>query len=309
MADVAVLGTGRMGAAMARRLVAAEHDVVVWNRTRESAEALARADPDRLRVADSAVSAVREVDFVLCALANGDATRATVLHPDLVTALRPGARVCDMGTSGVEAALSLAAGLGGRDRAFVDAPVSGSVSTVAAGQVLVMAGGRETDIEAVSPVLQSFAKSVVRVGTAGAGQAMKLAVNLVVHDLNAALSEAMVLATRAGIDPTAAYDVFANSVVAAPYVLYKRDAFLTTGAPVAMSLELVDKDLRLINALADSLGVRASATRAVADEVAASCRAGFGSQDMASLARFLEQSASPATTQNDRNATVQDLGH
>jgi 3-hydroxyisobutyrate dehydrogenase-like beta-hydroxyacid dehydrogenase len=307
MADVAVLGTGRMGAAMVRRLVAAGHDVVVWNRTRESAEAVARDGSRRLRVADSAAGAVREADFVLCALANGDVTCATVLHPDLLTALRPDARLCDMGTSGVEAAQSLAAGLGERDQAFIDAPVSGSVSTVDAGQVLVMAGGRESDIEAVSPVLESFAKSVVRVGMAGAGQAMKLAVNLVVHDLNAALSEAMVLATRAGIDPTAAYDVFAKSVVAAPYVVYKRDAFLTTEAPVAMSLDLVEKDLRLINALADSLGVQASATRAVAAVVSASCRAGFGSQDMASLARFLEQSALPATTQHDRNATGQGL--
>jgi 3-hydroxyisobutyrate dehydrogenase-like beta-hydroxyacid dehydrogenase len=128
---------------------------------------------------------------------------------------------------------------------------------------------------------------------------MKLAVNLVVHDLNAALSEAIVLATRAGIELTAAYDVFQESVIAAPYVVYKREAFLSTEVPVAMSLDLVDKDLRLINALAGSLGVRASTTRAVAAEVVASCRAGFGSHDMASLARFLEQSSERPVAQHD----------
>lgn len=300
MADIAVIGIGRMGAAMTRRLIASEHNVMIWNRNRAAAEAVAHAIArQQPRIADSPPDAVRGADFVLCSLADGHVTLATVLDPAVLAAIRPDAVLCDMGTSGVEAALALDSGLREHGHAFIDAPVSGSVSTVDAGQLLVMAGGNEADIAAIRPVMGSFAKRVAHVGPAGAGPAMKLAVNLVVHDLNAALSEAMVLATRAGIEPAAAYDVFQDSVVAAPYVVYKREAFLNTEALVAMSLDLVEKDLRLINALADSLGVRASATRAVAAEVAASCSAGFGSQDMASLMRFLEQSSEQPVVQHD----------
>ena len=96
---------------------------------------------------------------------------------------------------------------------------------VEAGTLLVMAGG-DPPRSPRPAVLAAFARRVLRVGDVGAGQAMKLAVNLVVHDLNAALAEALVLAEGAGITAEDAYDVFEESVVAAPFVRYKRAAFL-----------------------------------------------------------------------------------
>jgi len=116
---------------------------------------------------------------------------------------------------------------------------------------------------------------------------MKLAVNLIVHNLNAAVSEALALATTAGISGEAAYDVFEQSVIAAPFVGYKRAAFLDARTPVAMSLDLVNKDLQLVAELAGELGVRLPVTDAAARSVAAACAAGFGLDDMASLTRFL----------------------
>ena len=118
---------------------------------------------------------------------------------------------------------------------------------------------------------------------------MKLAVNLIVHDLNAAVSEGLNLATRAGIDPAAAYDVFADSAIAAPFVAYKRAAFLTDDTPVAMSLDLVAKDLRLIRELATELDVQVPATTTVSEQVQAACAAGLGAHDMAQLHRYLDR--------------------
>ena len=148
-----------------------------------------------------------------------------------MTALRAGALICDLGTSGVGSRappgrhpLSAAA------LQFVDAPVSGSVLAVEGGSLLVMASGDPAAIERVSPVLAAFAGKVTYVGQAGAGQAMKLAVNLVVHNLNASLSEALVLAGTAGIARENAYSVLQDSVVGAPFVNYKRAAFLDASA-------------------------------------------------------------------------------
>ena len=294
MADVAVLGTGRMGAAMARRVALAGHQVRVWNRTAATAGAAIDGLPaGSASVAASPAEAVRGADVVLSRFADGVVTRAVLLDNEVIAALRPGAVVCDLATSGVAVARDLAAGLGRARIGFVDAPVSGSVPSVEAGTLLVMASGEGRAIDAARPVLESFARQVVRVGDAGAGQAMKLAVNLVVHDLNAALSEALVLAEHAGISRENAYDVLAASVVAAPFVQYKRAAFLDSGTPVAMSLDLVLKDLTLITALAGELEVPSQVTASARAWVEAACQAGLGAQDMAALSRFHDGSRPP----------------
>jgi 3-hydroxyisobutyrate dehydrogenase-like beta-hydroxyacid dehydrogenase len=150
-----------------------------------------------------------------------------------------------------------------------------------------MASGPAGAIDLAAPVLGSFARKVLRVGDAGAGQAMKLAVNLVVHGLNAAVSESLVLAENAGISRESAYDVLQESVVGAPFVLYKRAAFLDPATAVAMSLDLVLKDLRLITEFGDEVAAPTSVTDAVRDAVQAAVTAGHGGEDMAALSRSL----------------------
>lgn len=285
MAEVAVLGAGRMGSAMARRVAGAGHRLTVWNRTGAAADALASSVPGA-RAAGTAAEAVRGCDVVLSMLADGAATCAVLLDMDVLGALPRRGVVCDLATSGVAAAGALGAVLAEAGVPFVDAPVSGSVPAVEAGTLLVMAGGDPAAIAVAEPILAAFASRVVRVGDVAAGQAMKLAVNLVVHDLNAALSEALILAEHAGITRETAYDVLADSVVAAPYVRYKRAAFLEPATPVAMSLDLVRKDLRLIAELAADMGVAIAVTTAAEVVVDAACKAGHGSEDMAALSRF-----------------------
>jgi 3-hydroxyisobutyrate dehydrogenase len=277
MAEVAVLGTGRMGAAIARRLAAAGHTVVVWNRTTERARALG------FRVAGDPAEAIRGRDIVISMLSDGVATRSVLLNTAVREALSPDTVVCDMSTSGVDTARELAASIGDT---FVDAPVSGSLPAVEAGTLLVMAAGTPAAIEAARPVLSALADRIVPVGPPGSGQAMKLAVNLVLHDLNAALSEALILVEAAGIARDRAYDVLGQSVVGAPFVQYKRAAFVDEDAPVAMSLGLVAKDLGLICQLASALGSPVPVTGSVLRRVEQACEAGLAGADMAALSRF-----------------------
>ena len=282
-----MLGAGRMGAAMCRRLVDHGHHVRLWNRTSARAEAVRQQVGAGLDVAVDPAAAVRGAAVVLSMLADGAATTSVLLDPAVLEALSPDAVVCDLGTSGVQAARDLARAYAASELRFVDSPVSGSVATVAAGQLLVMASGAVPDIDAVTPVLSAFSVRVIRVGDAGQGQAMKLAVNLVVHDLNSAVSESLVLAEGAGIDPATAYDVLENSAVGAPFVRYKRAAFLEPGQPVAMSLDLVAKDFGLIAELAAGQDRRvpvSEAARGVVDDAVA---AGHGSDDMAGLRAYL----------------------
>lgn len=285
MAEVTLLGVGRMGSAMARKLAEEGHRLTLWNRTATSAADVA-AEVDGV-IAASPADAVAGADLVISMLSSGDVTREVLLREDLLRALRHGTVVCDMATSGVDTAHALARGLEPTGALFVDAPVSGSVPTIAAGQLLVMASGDEEAVRSAEPVLLAFAKRVAYLGPAGAGQAMKLAVNLIVHTLNAAVSEALTMVTSAGVDAATAYDIFMDSVVAAPFVAYKRAAFLDADTPVAMSLSLTDKDLGLITGFARHQQVPALVAEAVREEVARAVAAGRGDEDMAALARYL----------------------
>ncbi len=288
MAEVALLGAGRMGSAMARRLVLAGHHVRVWNRTSERATQLvAEAGSSLLRATASPSEAAVGGDVVLSMLANGDVTCEVLLDQAFTGAVPPGRVVIDLGTSGVTASARLSRELRGCEIAFVDAPVSGSVAAVNAGTLLVMASGEQSDVDSVRAVLGAFASRTLHVGVAGQGQVMKLVVNLVVHHLNSAVAEALALATKAGVDPGLAYSVLEQSVVGAPFVKYKRDAFLNHPASVAMSLDLVAKDLDLITSYARAVGVPVSTTNAVQDQVDAALAAGCGSLDMAALARWI----------------------
>src|SRR5262245_22896659 len=111
MADVAILGTGRMGSAMARRVAGAGHRLAVWNRTEATARVVADGIPGVVSVASTPAAAVRNKDVVLTVLADGDATRTTVLDRGVLTALTPGTVLCDLGTSGPSVATDLARGL------------------------------------------------------------------------------------------------------------------------------------------------------------------------------------------------------
>lgn len=287
MSDVTVLGVGRMGSAMVRRLADAGHSVAVWNRTASAAGALAEEIGSAIRVADSPQSAVRGSQLVISMLATGPATCSVLLNDEVLGAFAPQTIVCDMATSGMEAAQLLASGLSKAGIRYLDAPVSGSVASVLSGALLVMASGEAAAVAEATPMLSAFARKVLHVGPPGAGQAMKLAVNLVVHGLNSSLSESLVLAEGAGISRNRAYDVLVESVISGPFVQYKRPAFTDADTPVAMSLDLVSKDLALIEELASEVGLTLGATVAVHEQVDAARSAGYGSLDMAALSFFL----------------------
>lgn len=289
MTVVAVVGTGRMGAAMAGRLRGAGIEVVVFNRTRAKAEQVAAATG--ATVADTAAEAARRADVTLVSLADDSAVAAAYRGQDgLAEGVGPGDVVLDTSTIDPSTARAMAEVVGARGGELLDTPVSGSVSVVEQGQLTVLAGGDEKALDRVRPVLDVLAKQVFHLGDVGAGATMKLAVNAVLHGLNLALAEGLVLAERGGVDRLKAYDVFAASVIAAPFVHYKRAAFEhPEEAAVAFSLDLVAKDLELIQGLADGVQLRLAQLGANRQVVQAALDAGMGERDISALAVLLRR--------------------
>jgi 3-hydroxyisobutyrate dehydrogenase-like beta-hydroxyacid dehydrogenase len=251
---VAVLGTGRMGSAMAERLASQGVPVVVYNRTPDRAAAL--AERIGATVAATPAEAAARADVVISMVADDDAVRALYLGPDgAVAGLHAGAIAVDMSTVMPDTIRAIAPEIAARGAGVIDAPVSGSVASTLAGQLTIMVGGDAADLERARSILERLAHRIFHLGPLGSGAVMKLAVNTVIYGLNGAVAEGLVLAERNGIDRAQAYDVIAASAAGAPFLGYKRTAFVEpAAAPVAFALELADKDLRLIHQLAETSG-------------------------------------------------------
>jgi 3-hydroxyisobutyrate dehydrogenase/2-hydroxy-3-oxopropionate reductase len=287
MTTVALVGTGRMGSAMARALARADRPLVLHNRTPDRAKALAAELG--ARVVSTPAEAASLADVVLTMVADDAAVVAVFRGGDgLLAGARPGSVLVDLSTVTPDTIRGFepdarAAGVG-----LLDAPVSGSVATAESGQLTLMVGGTAEDLERARPALEPLAKAIVHVGPLGSGAAMKLAVNTVIFGLNEALAEGLVLAEAAGIDRSLAYRVIAESAVGAPYVGYKRAAFVEPDAtPVAFALDLAEKDLRLISTLARSLGVPTPQAKTNLDVVRAAAARLGGGADFSAVASHL----------------------
>ncbi|TPQ21492.1 NAD(P)-dependent oxidoreductase [Streptomyces sporangiiformans] len=280
---VALVGTGRMGAAMARRLRDAGFEVIAYNRTREKAEAVADT------VAATPREAAAGARTVLVSLADDAAVTETYGGDDGIAAgLRAGSVVLETSTIAPETVSALHTLVDKTGASLLDTPVSGSVSFVEQGRLTVLAGGSAEALEQARPVLDALATRVFHLGDSGSGAAMKLAVNSVVHALNQALSEALVLAERAGVPRESAYEVFAASAAGAPFVSYKKDAYLhPDDTPVAFTLELVAKDLDLILGLAERVGAPMQQAYVNGRLARGAAEAGFGERDLSAMAEFL----------------------
>jgi 3-hydroxyisobutyrate dehydrogenase/2-hydroxy-3-oxopropionate reductase len=205
-----------------------------------------------------------------------------------VAGLRDGAVVVETSTVSPQTVRALAPSVSAAGGSLLDAPVSGSVPVVERGELTVLVGGDAAALDTVRPVLGCFASKVLHLGPVGAGATMKLVVNGVVHAINQAVSEGLVLAEKAGVGRRAAYEVFTAGAAAAPYVQYKKTAFEDPeGTPVAFRLDLVAKDLALLAELAAANGARmdqADTNRRVVGEALA---AGYSDRDISAIAAFL----------------------
>jgi 3-hydroxyisobutyrate dehydrogenase-like beta-hydroxyacid dehydrogenase len=288
MTTVAMLGMGRMGSAMARALAASgDVDLVLHNRSPERAREV--AEQLGARVIATPAEAASESDVAITMLAHGPAVASVWDGKDgLLAGAREGSVLVDMSTVPPATLTPYADRAAAAGAGILDAPVSGSVALAESGKLTIMAGGDASALERARPVLDRLAQRVFHMGELGSGHAMKLAVNGVIFALNNAVSEALVLAERAGIAPDVAYEVLATGAAGAPYVNYKRESFLQPDtAPVGFSLDLAGKDLELITGFAAALGVPVPVSIVSRDVIGQAAGAVGGEHDFSAVAVHL----------------------
>jgi 3-hydroxyisobutyrate dehydrogenase-like beta-hydroxyacid dehydrogenase len=290
---VGFAGLGRMGLPMARNLLSAGFPLLVWNRTADRCAPLI----EQGATAASDPASLADADVVVTMLSDGAAVHAVLVESGLLEKLRPGSIVLEMSTIGPKAVSGFADEARRNDVHLLDAPVSGSVSVAEAAQLYAMVGGDRSAYDRVKPVLDAMTKGHTLLGPSGSGAAMKLAVNGMIAVTNESIAETLVLAERFGIERERAYDVLADGVLASPFLVYKRAAFLDPEtAPVAFTSELMRKDISLAEGLAAELEVRLPTVAAAAKVLDEALRSGLGDADMASVIGVLGGRRQPTPT-------------
>ncbi|MEQ8441898.1 MAG: 3-hydroxyisobutyrate dehydrogenase [Alphaproteobacteria bacterium] len=200
---IGFIGVGNMGGPMARNLVAAGHDVTVFDLSAELVQAVAQAGA---HAADTAADAVRDAECVVTMLPAGKHVREVYTSSILGTA-PSGAILIDCSTIDVETTRDVASAASEAGHPMIDAPVSGGVGGAEAGTLTFMVGGPDDAFQAAKPILEKMGKTIVHCGGPGNGQAAKICNNMMLGIQMISVAEAFVLAEKLGLDHQKLYDV------------------------------------------------------------------------------------------------------
>ncbi len=238
---IAILGTGKMGSAIAGRLSAAGFKVVLWNRTRARAEALGLGP-----VADTPAGAARAADVVVSSLTGPEAVLTAYLGPGGALTAGAGKRFIEMSTAGPDLVATLAAQVALAGGTLVDAPIIGAPPVVGAGEATILVGGADPDVAAANPVLSALG-TVRHVGPLGSAARLKLVANSLLADVILAAAELQVAGEGAGLDPDDVFWVLKRVVPS----LEARRAGLIDGrhTPPLFALRDLRKDVDLAQAV------------------------------------------------------------
>ena len=295
MSKIAFLGLGMMGSQLARRLIEAEHDVTVWNRTAQRTTPLADIGAG---VAATPGAAVVGAEFVITMLARPEAVEDVLFGADgVATTVQPGQVWIDMSTIGPDefgdAAARLPDGV-----VAVDAPVRGSVPEASSGRLQIYVGAGDPAFELVQPLL-SILGQPRHVGPPGAGAATKLVVNLSLVASMVTFGEATVLADVLGLDRSTTLDVLADSPIG-PTVRAKSANVQASEFPASFKLELATKDMLLVDRSLQKAGVQLPVTGAATQWMEAALADGAGGQDFSAVAATIARHARQVSVPDGR---------
>jgi 3-hydroxyisobutyrate dehydrogenase len=279
---IGIAGIGRMGAAIAWRLMGLGHELAVWNRTAEKTRALVEAGAALARTPAELVSAS---DLVLTLLTDAPAVEKVYLGPaGLLSGDVTGRLFIEMSTIRPAVKKSLAREVEAKGADFVDAPVGGTVSPAKEGKLLAFVGASATAFARAKPVLDQLCRRVEHLGPVGAGASMKLAINLPLLVFWQALGEALALCRDLDVDPVRLMDIFADTS-GGPNVLKVRGSTIAaalkgedTGA-VTFDVDSIRKDLTTMIDEARALGTTLPVAERALECFDQAAREGLGSQD------------------------------
>jgi 3-hydroxyisobutyrate dehydrogenase-like beta-hydroxyacid dehydrogenase len=280
---IAFLGLGIMGRPMATRLIAAGHEVSVWNRT-------ARQHLDGATTAVSPADAAKEAEVIWSCVADTAAVERVMFAEDgVVHSLREGMIVVDSSTISPSSTGQFAQKVNALGVHWVDAPVTGSKIGAENGQLIFIVGGAAEPVEYLDPLFKTMGKLVIHVGGTGKGQAAKLSMNLMIALIYEGFAEAFTLAQKQGVDPHKLIELIQASMVKSGVVDYKAPFVLRRDYSPNFPLRLMHKDIHLMLDLAKEKRVKLPALETVDEIYELASEEGWDDLDYAATLGLLEK--------------------
>lgn len=288
MARIGFLGAGAMGARMAARLMAAGHELTVWNRSPERISPLVALGALR---AETPANAARDAEFVIAMVRDDEASKSVWLDEETgaLAAMTRGAVAIDSSTLSLDGARAIARAARRADIDFLDAPVAGSRPQAEAGQLIYFVGG-PTDVCAKSePILRAMGAAVHHAGPHGAGAAVKLAVNTLFGVQVCAVAELLALFDAVGIDARAAFSIVSETPVASGAAKAAGASMLAGAFAPMFPVALAEKDFGYARAAAAPAAI--PVTAAAHETFRQALRGGLGEQNLTSVAMLVRSAA------------------
>jgi 3-hydroxyisobutyrate dehydrogenase/2-hydroxy-3-oxopropionate reductase len=280
---IAFLGLGIMGRPMASRLVAAGHEVSVWNRT-------ARQHVEGAATAVSPADAAKEAEVIWCCVADTAAVDRVIFGDDgAASSLSEGAIIVDSSTISPSATLQFARRVNQKGVHWVDAPVTGSKIGAENGQLIFIVGGAAEPVAYLEPLFKAMGKQVIHIGDTGKGQAAKLGMNLMIALIYEGFAEAFTLTQKLGVEPQKMLELIQASMVKNGVVDYKAPFVLRRDYSPNFPLRLMHKDIHLMLDAAKEKRVKLPALETVEEIYEMSSEEGWEDLDYAATLGLLEK--------------------
>ena len=287
--QIGVVGLGRMGEPIARRLLGSGHEVTVFNRTSGRADGLVERGARR---AGSPGDVWQSADACITMIADDEALQAVMLGDDgLLRGGPPGRVVIDMSTVSVGASQAVAEEAKAAGIGYLRAPVSGNPSVVEAGNLTIMVSGGEEAFERLEPALRDVGPNVFYLGPGEEARVMKLALNLMVAGTAELMAEALVLGEASGLDRATMLEVTGTSAVGSPFVKYKTAALVADDYSATFTSSMMHKDLSLALEAGQAVAVPLPVTALVSRLFQECISAGMGDMDLMALLPRLAREA------------------
>lgn len=286
---VGLIGLGIMGSGIARNLLKAGFDLWVWNRT------ASRMDPlvaEGAHHAASPADLASHVDVVITCVSDTPDVEAVLLGPHgVIEQARPGMLVIDTSTISPQTTRAIVARLADQGVHMLDAPVSGGSEGAARGTLSIMVGGQAEQFDRALPIFQAIGKTITHVGEHGAGQTVKLVNQILVVGNALAICEALLFAQAGGVDPQKALEAVSQGAAGSWMLSNRGPQILARDWRPGFTIDLQQKDLRLVLAAADQFGVPLAGTSLVFNLYRTLQARGFGSEGNHALIKALEHLA------------------
>ncbi len=284
---VGFIGLGLMGSRMAENLLKGGYELIVFNRTKEKAEPIVKKGAS---LAGSLNEAGKNSDILFTMLSNPEAVKEAALGENgFLASLKENSLWIDLSTVNPSFSIEVSKKAKEKNIRFLDAPVAGTVGPAERGELIILVGGEEKDLNEAKPLLEKMGKKIIHLGKNGMGTSMKMVINLMLANSMVSFAEAITLGESLGFSKDTLFNTLIGGPVTAPFLTSKKEKIQKDDFTTEFPLEHMQKDLQLVNITAFENKISLPLSNIAKEIYGLAIKNGLGEKDFSAIYKFLNK--------------------